>query len=48
MVKDPPDNARDVGLISGLGRSLEEEVATTPVFIPGKSHGRRSLQSMGS
>ena len=48
MVKNPPDDARDAGLIPGLGRSLEEEVATAPVFVPGKSHGRRSLQSMGS
>ena len=22
---------------------LEEEMATTPVFLPGKSHGQRSL-----
>ena len=22
---------------------LEEEMATTPVFLPGESHGRRSL-----
>ena len=23
---------------------LEEEMATTPVFLPGESHGRRSLE----
>ena len=23
--------------------SLEKEMATTPVFLPGKSHGQRSL-----
>ena len=23
---------------------LEEEMATTPVFLPGKSHGQRSLE----
>ena len=31
--------------------SLEKEMATTPVFLPGESHGQRSLgrlQSMGS
>ena len=28
MVKNPPVNAEDVGLIPGLGRSLEEEMAT--------------------
>ena len=30
-------------LISGLGRSLEEGMAPTPVFLPGESHGQRSL-----
>ena len=34
---------RDTGLIPGLKRSLEKEMATTPVFLPGKSHGQRSL-----
>ena len=29
--------------IPGWGRSLEKEMATTPVFLPGKSHGQRSL-----
>ena len=43
MVKNPPDDARDAGLIPGLGRSLEEEVATAPVFVPGKFHPQRSL-----
>ena len=40
----------DMGLIPGLGRdpwvgksSLEKEMATTPVFLPGKSHGQKSL-----
>ena len=28
LVKNPPANARDLGLISGLGRSLEEKTAT--------------------
>ena len=33
--------------IPGSGRSLEKEMATsgTPVFLPGKSHGQRSLAS---
>ena len=56
VVKIPPANAgevRDAGSIPGLGRfPLEEGVAPTPVFLPGESHGRRSLvgyiQSMGS
>ena len=39
-VKNPPANAKDVGLIPGSGRPLEKEMA---VFLRGKSHGRRSL-----
>ena len=27
----------------GLEDPLEKEMATTPVFLPGKSHGQRSL-----
>ena len=37
-VKKPPANA---GLIPGLGKSPGE--GPTPVFLPGKSHGQRSL-----
>ena len=69
VVKNPPANAGDVGLLSGLGRALGEgngnplqyswqatvhevarighDLATKPppqpVFLPGKSHGQRSL-----
>ena len=47
MVKNLPANAgdtRDTGLISGLGRPpLEKEMATHSVFLPGESHGQRSL-----
>ena len=43
-VKNPPANAEDAGLIPGLGRSLEKEMTTTSVFLPGKSHGLRSLE----
>ena len=69
VVKNPLANARDVGLLSGLGRALGEgngnslqyswqatvhgvarighNLATKPppppVFLPGKSHGQRSL-----
>ena len=49
MVKILPANVGDVGSIPGSGRSLgredplEEEVATTPVFFPGKFHGQKSL-----
>ena len=41
MVKNPPDSAGDIrafGLIPGLEKSLEEAV-----FLPGESHGQRSL-----
>ena len=46
MGKNLPANAgdiRDVGSIPGWGRSLEEEMATTLVFLPGKFHGHSSL-----
>ena len=49
VVKNPPANAgdaRDVGSIPGLGRSPGEgngNPQPTPVLLPGKSHGWRSL-----
>ena len=45
MVKNPPANAGNVGPIAGLGRSPGEGkgVQPTPVFLPGKSYGQRSL-----
>ena len=46
MVKNPPANARDardVGLVPGLGRSPGEgKCQPTLVFLPGESHGQRS------
>ena len=50
VVNNLPANAgdvRDAGLIPGLGRdgkedSLEESLATTPVWLPGESHGQRN------
>ena len=33
----------DLGSISGSGRSPGEGNGTTPVFLPGESHGQRSL-----
>ena len=45
VVKNPPANAgdlRDTGLIPGSERSLGEG-QPTPVFLPGESHGQRSL-----
>ena len=47
MVKNLPDNAGDigdVGLSPGSGRSPgEREGQSTPLFLPGESHGQRSL-----
>ena len=46
MIKNLPPNARDSrdsSLILGSGDVLEEEMALTPVFLPGKSHGQMSL-----
>ena len=46
MVKNSPTSAGDVtdlGSIPGREDPLEEGVATTPVFLPGESHGQRSL-----
>ena len=48
MVKNPHANAggiRDAGSIPGSGRSPEGGRARqpTPVFLPGESHGQRSL-----
>ena len=31
----------DAGSVSGSGRSLEKEVTTTPVFLPGEFHEQR-------
>ena len=46
MEKNPPAKAgdiRDIGSIPGLGRPLEEGMATTPVFLPGEPHEKRNL-----
>ena len=42
-VKNPPASAGAVGLIPGSGRSPGEGNGTSPVFLPGKAHGQRSL-----
>ena len=51
MVKNSPANAgdtRDMGSMPGLGRSPgEEKWQRTPIFLPGKSHGLRSLIGWG-
>ena len=44
VVKDLPASAGDAGSIPGLGRSpWSKSWQRTPVFLPGKSHGQRSL-----
>ena len=46
VVKNPPVKTRDTGdtgSIPGLGQSLEKEMTTPPAFLPGESHGQRSL-----
>ena len=45
---NPPASAKDPGLSLGGEDPLEKQ--PTPVFLPGKSHGREpgGLQSMGS
>ena len=43
MVKNLPAMQETQVQSLGGGDSLEEGLATTPVFLPGKSHGQRSL-----
>ena len=44
MVKNPPANARDTGLILGWKDPPEcRQWQPTPVFLPGKFHGQRKL-----
>ena len=46
VVKNPPANARDIGdVVWSLDGEdpLKEEKEPTPVFLPGESHGQKSL-----
>ena len=50
VVKNPLSSTGDrgVGSVSGWGRSSEEGGGQpTPVFLPGESHGQRSLEGYG-
>ena len=48
MIKNPPVNVGDAGLIPGSGRSPGEgNWLPTPVFLPGKSQDQGGLQSIG-
>ena len=48
MVKNPSASAGHTGLIPGSGRSLGAGNVFPPVFLPGKSHGQRSLEGYRS
>ena len=41
--KELPVHAGDAGLTLGGEDPLEESIATHSVFLPGESHGQRSL-----
>ena len=46
VVKNPPVNAgdeRDMGSVPGWEDPWRRKWQSTPVFLPGKSHGQRSL-----
>ena len=44
VVKNPPANAGDVGSILGLGKiPWKRKWQPSPVLLPGKPHGQRSL-----
>ena len=43
VVKNLSANAGDVVRSPGQEDPLEEDMATTPVFLPGESHGQKSL-----
>ena len=46
--KESVCNAGDSGFIPGLGRPWRAKWQPTPVFLPGKSHGQRSLAGYSS
>ena len=43
MVKNPPATQETWVQFLGLEDPLEKGMATTPVFLPGETHGQRSL-----
>jgi len=43
--KESACSVGDLGSIPGLGRSLEKEMATHSIFLPGESHELKSLAS---
>ena len=49
-VKNPPAVEMEETHVRPLGQDdpLEEEMATSPIFLPGKSHGQKSLAGYSS
>ena len=47
-VKNPPTSAREVGWILGWKMPWRRTWQPTRVFLPGESHGQRSLVGYGS
>ena len=49
-VKNPPAVEMEETHVRPLGQDdpLEEEMATIPIFLPGKSHGQKSLAGYSS
>ena len=43
MAKNPPANAGDADSVPGLEDPMERKWQPTPIFLPGKSCGQRSL-----
>ena len=42
-VRNPPPNAGDAGSVPGWKDPWRRKWQPTPVFLPGESHGQRSL-----
>ena len=47
MIKNPPVDAGNTCLIPGTGSSPGEGNGNPQVFLPGESHGQRSLVAIG-
>ena len=46
--KESTCNVEDLGAIPGLGNPLKEGMAPSPIFLPGESHGQKSLRGYSS
>ena len=48
VIKNHPANGGDIrhaGSIPGSGRSLQKEMSTCSIFLPGKSQGKKSQEA---